>query len=172
MHGKYRLMRPVAELPASCYKWWRLAVLLRALVGFSHVPSLDRLNLHKIWQALRDSHPPGRIWSPTRPLGLLEPVNVRGLSSPKLVELDGYAPSRPHCRCGVLLLSLQPQKWTRWRELDPRHTALQAGPFAAWVHRVILRLRSLGVGRLLRRPPSLTAGNWWSWRELHPHRTD
>ena len=26
-------------------KWWRLAVLLRALVVFSHAPSLDRLNL-------------------------------------------------------------------------------------------------------------------------------
>ena len=25
--------------------WWRLAVLLRALVVFSHAPSLDRLNL-------------------------------------------------------------------------------------------------------------------------------
>jgi hypothetical protein len=26
-----------------------------------------------------------------------------------VVERDGYAPSPPHCKCGVLLLALQPQ---------------------------------------------------------------
>ena len=41
-------------------------------------------------------------------------------SRAKLVERDGYAPSPPHCKCGVLLLSLRPQSGhdggTRTRE--------------------------------------------------------
>jgi len=56
--------------------------LRRALVDFSHAPSLDRLNLRKNWQALRDSHPPGRIWRPTRPLGHLRPVVPEAGSAP------------------------------------------------------------------------------------------
>src|SRR5262249_40387701 len=56
-------------------------------------------------------------------------------SRAKLVERDGYAPSPPHCKCGVLLLSLRPQDWTRRRDLHPRPSALQAGPLAARARR-------------------------------------
>ncbi len=46
-------MKPAAGLPASCHeKWWRLAVARRALVVFSHAPSLDRPNLHENWQVV------------------------------------------------------------------------------------------------------------------------
>lgn len=45
--------------------WWRLAVLLRALVVFSHAPSLDRLNLQvpdftlrRVFLPIWDFYPP------------------------------------------------------------------------------------------------------------------
>ncbi|MEY4488766.1 MAG: hypothetical protein RIQ79_1274 [Verrucomicrobiota bacterium] len=52
------------------------------------------------------------------------------------------------------------ENWTRWRDLHPRTSALQTGLLAARAHRgkLALRLRSLGVGRLLLRPPSMTTG--------------
>ena len=36
-------------------------------------------------------------------------MHLLNTSRAKLVEQDGYAPSPPHCKCGVLLLSLRPQ---------------------------------------------------------------
>ncbi len=85
-------------------KWWRLAVARRALVGFNHAPSLDRPNLHENWQVLRDSHPPGRIWRPTRPLGLLGPM----------VPGAGIAPA-PSAWKAVMHLSTPPgQNWWSW----------------------------------------------------------
>lgn len=80
---------------------------------------------------------------------------VMHLSTPpghKLVELDGYAPSRPHCRCGMLLLSSQPQgKMDTTAGIAPAVTpVLRTGPFAARARRGNPRLRSLGVGRFLR----------------------
>ena len=52
--------------------------------------------------------------------------------------------------------------WTRRRDSNPQLTDLQSAPVEPLRHVVIgkiaLRLRSLGAGRLLRRPPSVTAG--------------
>ncbi len=82
-------------------------------------------------------------------------------SRAKLVEQDGYAPSPPRCGRGVLLLSLQPQKVDTTAGLAPANLS-----FAGWslgcsgtsCRKGKPRLRSLGVGRLLRRPSSMTAG--------------
>ena len=43
------------------------------------------------------------------PLFGRQPCICEHLSGESLVEQDGYAPSPPHCKCGVLLLALQPQ---------------------------------------------------------------
>lgn len=99
-----RRMKPAADSPLPAMKkWWRLAVARRALVDFNRPPSLDRPNLHKLFGT------PGR--SRTHPLGFEDravPWNYERIE--KVVERDGYAPSPPHCKCGVLLLSLRPQK--------------------------------------------------------------
>lgn len=79
----------------------------------------------------------------------------------KMVEQDGYAPSPPHCKCGVLLLALQPQKIGR-----AGRSRTGVGQFcrlpgwllshhAYWKRKP--RLRSLGGRRLLSRPSSMTA---------------
>ena len=186
-------MKPAAGLPASCHeKWWRLAVARRALVVFSHAPSLDRPNLQKNWQVLRDSHPPGRFWRPTRPLEHLGPDGARGryragsrcledshaslnTSRAKLVERDGYAPSPPHCKCGVLLLSLRPQSGhdggTRTRE--PQFCKL-----VPWLlgHVVLERKTAAQVTRRRKTSPTSVLNDrglsWWSRRDSHPHRAD
>lgn len=143
------LMRPVGslDLPAMV-----------GTVGIAPTPSRLQRDVQTIyttfpknWQVLRDSHPPGRFWRPTRPLERLGPMvpeagrrrfplferppcTCEHLSA-KVVERDGYAPSPPHCKCGVLLLSLRPQRWARRRDLHPRPSVLQAGPLAARARR-------------------------------------
>ena len=80
-------------------------------------------------------------------------------SREKLVERDGYAPSPPHCKCGVLLLSLRPQSGhdggTCTRE--PQLCRLVPWLLGHVVMEIEPRLRSLGVRRLLSRPSSVTA---------------
>jgi hypothetical protein len=69
--------------PRSTRKnWWRLAVSLRALVVFSHAPSLDRLNLQvpdftlrRIFLPIWDFYPPC-LRSVT--LHSVEKIGIRG----------------------------------------------------------------------------------------------
>ena len=69
-------------------------------------------------------------------------------SRAKLVEQDGYAPSPPHCKCGVLLLALQPQSGnddgTCTRE--PQLCRLVPWLLGHVVMEIEPRLRSLGAG--------------------------
>lgn len=52
----------------------------------------------------------GAIYTP-RPEGtVLQTAWLTHAGQPKVVEVLGNAPSLPHCKCGVLLLSLHPQK--------------------------------------------------------------
>ena len=93
------------------------------------------------------------------PLFGRQPCICEHLSGESLVEQDGYAPSPPHCKCGVLLLSLRPQNGHDGgiRTRDPQLCRLV--PLAARARREEIepRLRSLGVRRLLSRPSSMTA---------------
>ena len=158
-------------------KWWRLAVLRHTLVVFGHAPSLDRPNLHENWQVLRDSHPPGRIWKPTRPLGHLRPV----------VPGAGSAPA-PSAWKAVMHLSTPPGQnggAGRLRSvssaLQVRHAAiiitapkkldttagiapaaipvLRTGPFAARARREKTRDSGRSASEdFSERPPSMIAG--------------
>lgn len=88
----------------------------RALVLFRHAPSLDRPDLRP--------GTPGR--SRTHPLGFGDRavlLELRAYLENTMVELDGYAPSPPHCECGMLLLALQPHR----ENMDAR-----AGLAPAW----------------------------------------
>jgi len=73
-------MRPAAGLSASCHEKLVEArgcaprsrgLQPRAITRSAWPP-------WKIWQVLRDSHPPGRFWRPTRPLERLGPIGARG----------------------------------------------------------------------------------------------
>ena len=127
MHGKEPAYETGGGLSASCYKWRRPAVVRRALVDFSHAPSLDRPDLRKNVagpeglapsRSVLETNPSARTsrtyWCPRPvarrlPLFGRQPCICEHLSGESLVERDGYAPSPPHCKCGVLLLSLRPQ---------------------------------------------------------------
>jgi hypothetical protein len=96
-------------------------------VVFSHAPSLDRPNLQEKLagpeglapsRSVLETNPSARTsrtyWCPRPvarrlPLFGRQPCICEHLSGESLVEQDGYAPSPPHCKCGVLLLSLRPQ---------------------------------------------------------------
>ncbi len=50
------------------------------------------------------------------------------------------------------------KNWTRRRDLHPRLSALLAGPLLLGYAAIAVSSRSLGAGRFLRRPPSMTDG--------------
>ena len=52
------------------------------LLVFSETCRLSTLHSQKNWQVLRDSHPPGRFWRPTRPLEHLGPMVPEAGSAP------------------------------------------------------------------------------------------
>ena len=146
-------MRPAAGLSASCYeKWWRLAVARRALVVFSHAPSLDRPNLHKKLagpeglapsRSVLETNPSARTsrtyWCP-RPVARRLPLFGR---QPCIYEhLSGEIGGAGRLRSVSSALQVRraaiittAPKWTRRRDLHPRTSALQAGPLAARARR-------------------------------------
>ncbi len=176
MHGKEPAYETGGGLSASCCGgngWNRTNTFSSSASRADYLHHVPKNN----WQVLRDSHPPGRFWRPTRPLEHLGPIwcprpvarrlplfgrqpcICEHISGESLVEQDGYAPSPPHCNCGVLLLSLRPRNGhdggtcTR----DPRLCRPVPWLLGHVVIEIEPRLRSLGVRRLLSRPSSVTA---------------
>ena len=155
-------------------KWWRLAVLRRALVVFSHAPSLDRPNLHENWQVLRDSHPPGRIWRPTRPLGHLGPV-VPGAGSapaPSAWKAVMHLSTPPGYKIGLPSRSSLGGVRARRRPLDADYGAtVFCCHFVAsedwWSWTVTLRLVRIASAACCYYHHSPKA-KWTRRRELHP----
>ena len=106
--------------------WWRLAVLRRALVVFSHAPSLDRPNLPENWHG-RQVTLLHRAVLETAAL-LVGHVRKNG-GAGRLRSVSSALRAR---RAAI---STTTPKWTRRRDLHPRIPALQAGPFAARARR-------------------------------------
>ncbi len=78
------------------------------LLVFSESCRLSTPHSRKTWQALRDSHPPGRFWRPTRPLGHLGPMVPEAGSAPAPV---------PQSRDHALVVTPLGREWPAIRSL-------------------------------------------------------
>ena len=165
------LMRPVGslDLPAMV-----------GTVGIAPTPSrLQRVvqtiytTFPKKWQALRDSHPPGRFWRPTRPLEHLGPMVPEAVARRLPSRSRGTMPSLKHLSGENGLPSVASfvgrTKALRRQAYGGHHSPPLRWGEGWWSRTVTLRLlRPAPAGQVRRAAIGTTAPKWTRRRDSHP----